>query len=725
MREFVPQWGRRLSLCWVVAGLAVGPAAAQVAEPSNEVASGPGESDTVELDPVEVRGDLLDRLREKGVLADTIEKTETITSDDIREVQAGTLKEAIEKAPGVRVSNECSMCGIKRVMLNGLRGEQTTILVDGVPMHSVVASYYGIDAITAAGIERIEVARGPGASLAAPEAIGGTVNIITKRAVRNEVIFDVSAGNDGYRKYSTVATGVANEGRTRATIAAQYDDQDRRDSDNNGVSESPDLENSSIVGRVSHDIGQSSNIEGRIAHYESNVFGGPLGIEPIAAIRSEADGESAPNELFEGGDVRRDFTGFPWETAEIIETERTEVTGRWLQALGGLSSLTVTGNYVEHKQDSFYEGFDYANTLDAYFGDVKYTRLFGPDFELTIGADVRREELRSQSDFVDRDPDLVSDAYDFTAIGGYIQSVWTPLTWLEVSVAARLDNLTADFLEQREVDNEVDETLISPRLHVRWFHTDALTSRFAAGRGYRAPLSFFESEHGILEDGFNVQTDEVETSIGLSYALSYEGRRFSITGSAAWTQLENAAFIDTDNFERPTLVSSEETFDIGAIDVTASVDLNAITTLSATAETVLYEESYQETFAVAPLEERVRVEIDFEPGRWDIHAGALWVGGRDLADYGYEGFNVIGSDGSLSSPKTLDAPSFTLLDVRVERGFGRNWSVYAGATNLTDYTQAEDEETPLFWDADGGYDVAYIFGPLRGRTIYAGARLTL
>jgi hypothetical protein len=40
--------------------------------------------------------------------------------------------------------------------------------------------------------------------------------------------------------------------------------------------------------------------------------------------------------------------------------------------------------------------------------------------------------------------------------------------------------------------------------------------------------------------------------------------------------------------------------------------------------------------------------------------------------------------------------------------------------NLLDYTQAGDEDTPLFYDADGGYDVGYIYGPLRGRQMYAG-----
>ncbi len=40
--------------------------------------------------------------------------------------------------------------------------------------------------------------------------------------------------------------------------------------------------------------------------------------------------------------------------------------------------------------------------------------------------------------------------------------------------------------------------------------------------------------------------------------------------------------------------------------------------------------------------------------------------------------------------------------------------------NLFDYTQAGDEDSPLFWDSEGGYDVAHIYAPLRGRYVFGG-----
>lgn len=67
------------------------------------------------------------RLYERGALLDAIQKTEVVDESLIKSLQAVNLTDAIEKSPGVRVSNECSMCGVKRVMLNGMRGEHSTI----------------------------------------------------------------------------------------------------------------------------------------------------------------------------------------------------------------------------------------------------------------------------------------------------------------------------------------------------------------------------------------------------------------------------------------------------------------------------------------------------------------------------------------------------------------------------------------------------------------------
>lgn len=70
-------------------------------------------------------------------------------------------------------------CGAKRISINGLRGDHTSVLIDGIPLYSAVSSIYGFDAIPMQSVEEIEVRRGAGSALLNPEAIGGSINIVT------------------------------------------------------------------------------------------------------------------------------------------------------------------------------------------------------------------------------------------------------------------------------------------------------------------------------------------------------------------------------------------------------------------------------------------------------------------------------------------------------------------------------------------------------------------
>ncbi|WHI52832.1 TonB-dependent receptor [Microbulbifer sp. MLAF003] len=215
------------------------------------------------------------RLYERGALLDAIQKTEVVDESLIKSQQAVNLTDAIEKSPGVRVSNECSMCGVKRVMLNGMRGEHSTILTDGVPLHTMMAGYYAVDALATTGISRIEVARGAGASLLAPEAIGGTINVISKEIEETGVNINASMEDNDSYFLGLMAGYLSDDERTRTSLVIQDDKHHQMDNDDNGVSEAPLQENTSYVVRLSQDLGERDNLILRAAYTDSNIFGGP------------------------------------------------------------------------------------------------------------------------------------------------------------------------------------------------------------------------------------------------------------------------------------------------------------------------------------------------------------------------------------------------------------------------------------------------------------------
>lgn len=676
--------------------------------------------ENVELEKFEVRGGI-SNAQKAGRLVDVIQRTELISAEKIQQKNASMLTEAIAGETGVRVSNECSMCGVKRVMVNGMKGEHTTVLIDGVPLFSGVAGFYGMDAITSAGIGRIEIARGAGASLVSPEAIGGTINIMTKFPTENSLVLDAAAGEDGFSRFSLTGTAISDDKATRIIGAAQYDDRDQFDGDNNGVSENPSLENRSIFAKISHDINDYNTVDLRLASYHSEVFGGPLNIGKSATLASYNPSlTSTPTQLFANGDVNQLFTGQPWETVEIVDTDRIEITGLWITNINDRTWMEFTGAYAEHEQDSFYEGFDYYADDDLYYYDAKLNYVFNDQHLLTFGIDYRDEKMRSRSRAVEADPNLTSDSYDHTDVGFYIQDEWTPTANLEISLAVRVDHIEVDFVDQ--VDGDViNKTLVAPRAHIRYTHNDHWTSRFSAGKGYRAPLSIFETEHGILEDGFNIAIDDIEESWSSNYSLSYESERFSAVASLGWTEVDQLAATD-DSQAVLTLVNTDMKVRSTVFDLAAGYEITESLKFNGGVEYYDYSSSFKDTFAIAPIELRIRAGLDYASGPWKVSSNVTWVDSRDLDDYGYVGRFNVNDDGTLGDTKGTHAPSFFTVDARVEYQFNKNLNLYAGGTNLFDYNQT-DEESPLFWDADGGYDVVHIYAPLRGRVLYGGFKL--
>ena len=96
-----------------------------------------------------------------------------------------------------------------------------------------------------------------------------------------------------------------------------------------------------------------------------------------------------------------------------------------------------------------------------------------------------------------------------------------------------------------------------------------------------------------------------------------------------------------------------------------------------------------------------------------------WVASRNLSDYGYKGFDKKNGSGN----KPAMASSFFNVDTKIAYQLSSNVELYFGALNLFDYNQADDESSPLLFDESGGYDVTYIFAPMRGRTAYIGFNL--
>ena len=119
-------------------------------------------------------------------------------SEMLDNVQACNLSEGLRFQPGLRVETDCQTCNYTQLRMNGLGGGYSQILINGRPIFSPLTGLYGMEQLPVNMIDRIEVVRGGGSSLYGSNAIGGTVNVITKIPTSNsyEVNYNFQAINN-------------------------------------------------------------------------------------------------------------------------------------------------------------------------------------------------------------------------------------------------------------------------------------------------------------------------------------------------------------------------------------------------------------------------------------------------------------------------------------------------------------------------------------------------
>lgn len=668
---------------------------------------------------IEVIG-VRERLSQQGLLKDSIVKTELITESQIKANQAANLSDAIANSIGIRVSNECSMCGAKRVMINGLKGEHTNVLVDGIPLHTMLSGFYGMDAVAMSGVGQIEVARGAGASLTAPEAIGGTINLVTAVPSKDEGELDVAIGTNGYKKLAALRSFVPKEKNMATSVIIQVDERAQFDGDGNGVSETPQMENQSFTSLFSYEYDLDTNFRVRFNHTKSEVFGGPILGGTVGSIQDVLDSvsEGESSNLFYNGHVNGRYIGHPWETAEWVKTQRNELMASVLRDFNTRFNGAVSLATVSHKQVSFYEGIDYDAKDDMHYADFRFNYDVSPEHLLTFGLDYRDEEMRSHSNALEHVDKYVSDSFDYLVKGIYVQDTWMVNPWLEISSALRVDRISADFIDPTKPGVEISKTLVSPRLDSRLFHNDELTSRISIGQGYRAPLSFFESDHGILdaEKGYLVEVSQPERSTSVNYSLNFESEIWLNTTSIAYTRVKNLATLEHDDAGTPVLAQLDQTASVLAMDISVSYQLNQSLNVTAAMEMYKYNDTFKSSFAIAPVEKRATMSLNWQHEQHTFNSTVVLISNRDLSKYGYHGYE----DKLGTMLKPIHSPTFSTTDFKYQYAWSKAVTFYVGANNVFNYNQAKDESSPLLFDADGGYDVTYIYGPMRGRTWYTG-----
>jgi vitamin B12 transporter len=106
-----------------------------------------------------------------------------ITADEIQKAGAKSLTDVLRPVPGLDIHESGGTGSMTNVTLRGSNPGQTLVLIDGIRVGDAAATDGAIDlsALSVTDIERIEVLRGPQSALYGSDAMGGVINIITRK----------------------------------------------------------------------------------------------------------------------------------------------------------------------------------------------------------------------------------------------------------------------------------------------------------------------------------------------------------------------------------------------------------------------------------------------------------------------------------------------------------------------------------------------------------------
>ncbi|MBL8113845.1 MAG: TonB-dependent receptor, partial [Acidobacteria bacterium] len=105
-----------------------------------------------------------------------------ITREEIDRRKASSVLDLLRTVPGLDVVQSGGPGGVTSLFLRGTSSTQTLVLVDGVRINSPFFGAVDLSSVSTASIERIEVVRGPFSALYGSEAVGGVIQILTRRA---------------------------------------------------------------------------------------------------------------------------------------------------------------------------------------------------------------------------------------------------------------------------------------------------------------------------------------------------------------------------------------------------------------------------------------------------------------------------------------------------------------------------------------------------------------
>lgn len=452
--------------------------------------------------------------------------------------QSIAISEGLNFQPGVRVETNCQNCGFTQVRLNGLEGAYSQILINSRPIFSALNSVYGLDQIPTNIVEQIEVVRSGGSALYGSNAIGGTINIITRDPVENSWQIKANsallAGDVLDQTYNFNGSIVSESLKSGVTFFGMSRNRDGYDANGDGFTELVQLENTVLGAKAFFKPGAHSKLSIDFSALNEYRRGGDrLDLAPHFTDITE---ELAHNTIFGGLTYdqwsKDDHSKFSFYTS-AQNTDRRSYYG----GLGG----------GETAADSLLAASAYGGTKDlSLIAGGQFTRYFTNNDVVTLGVENQyyntRDEIQGYSRLVDQ---------QVNTAGIFAQYEWKPVQRFTALLGGRYDLTQVNGLYQIgsiSSTSDVNVGVFSPRVTLLYKLHKNIRFRGGYARGFRAPQAFNEDLHissvggeplfVILSEDLEIETSDAFTaSLNMTKNFGLAQANFLVEGF--YTQLQN------------------------------------------------------------------------------------------------------------------------------------------------------------------------------------------
>lgn len=637
----------------------------------------------------------------KASVVDTLSKPTfkhnvyTITHDQILASGKISLVDILNSVPGLAIQNNSSFTHYNSQSFLGLsNGAQ--YLINGRPITNESWESFGLQQFSVSNIERIEVIRHNTSPVFGPNFGTGIINIITKSPTNDPTIdSSLHVEND-----TAMASAFASQRLNNIAYSVQTQITNTTAHDENGdnFTDTPKINRSSYSGQI--DLYQLFNPESKLS----------------LDVRQT-------NETRKSGDIR-DIDNAQTANNEHVRTEETAIGVSYEQPFSEANVLKLYASEMNTERYSTNQRVATTaipnpsfNVKDKkQFASIQIETPLHKDHQVIIGSDVSRSTV---SEIANSE----TGHRKFNNIGFYAHDTWTLSPRMRVTAAGRMDRQTFD---DTNSDSEFYNFVISPTITFGYDHTRNLSSFFSTGVSYKAPQLFAEAHqlNGEVTDVFTPSSIKPQQHHNISAGAIYKKGNYELQSNVYYSKIQNVL---------ETNLTTEPGFDF---EWTNIGDASSVTTellyyhkltpfLSFNGEinyTFAELDNFRPTLETVRFNKKLFKTPDFTSRIQFTTYNPILQTSVQLG-FEYIGLMYVGNDtdgnGRFNQIKRTQPFIITTVSARREYFLKsqQRLTVYTGIKNLFDIKQ------PDFPAFGTNVDSSYVYAPLRGRYVYAGASI--